>query len=318
MTRSDMTINIKEIFMKKKNIVAFAIVVCGIVNSAIAQQDALFTQYIDAQLYANAAEAGCNDHVTIAGIHRQQWTGFQGAPMTSGIMVHSPLHYESIAIGMDIWNDALGTLNRTSVGANFAYRFKFKNGGKFSVGIKALADFNFSDITTLSNALGDPMAENLTNSITPNAGVGIMYRSKKWFMGVGIPRLLTNENAEINGGYSNERQAYILAGVLIKMNENWVFRPTTQVRGFLNAPLNVDLTATLIGKERLYFGLNYRLNASVGFIAQYQLNPQIKIGYSYDLGTTATLRTTHFGSHEVVLTYDMNYSKSSVASPRFF
>jgi len=301
-----------------KAILVLTIISCGFCQFIIAQQDALFTQYIDAQLYSNAAEAGCNDHVTIAGIHRQQWAGFQGAPMTSGIMVHSPLHYESVAIGLDIWNDRLGTLNRTSVGANFAYRFRFKNGAKFSVGIKALGDFNFSDISTLSNGENDPRAQSLTNSITPNAGVGIMYRSSKWFMGVGVPRLLLNQDSLMNGGYSNMRQAYILAGVLINMSDKWVFRPTTQIRSSLSTPLNIDLTATFIGSERLYFGLNYRFNASVGFIAQYQLNPQVKLGYSFDLGTTAQFRTTHFGSHEVVMTYDMNYSKSSVASPRFF
>ncbi|PHR26325.1 MAG: hypothetical protein COA38_15180 [Fluviicola sp.] len=304
--------------MKKNIIISLGLIVCGIFHSAIAQQDALFTQYIDAQLYANPAEAGCNDHVTIAGIHRQQWAGLQGAPMTSGIMVHSPLQYESIAVGMDIWNDALGTLNRTTVAANFAYRFKFKNGGKFSVGIKGLADFNFADISTLSNGDDDPRAQTLTNSITPNVGVGIMYRSPKWFMGVGTPRLLGNKNAENNGGYSNQMQTYLLAGVLLDMSNKWVFRPTTQVRGSLTAPLSVDLTATFIGYEKLYFGINYRYRASIGFIAQFQLNPQIKLGYAFDLGTTASLRTTNFGSHEVMLSYDMNYKKSSIASPRFF
>ncbi|MFK7783763.1 MAG: type IX secretion system membrane protein PorP/SprF [Crocinitomicaceae bacterium] len=304
--------------MKKKSFLSLAIMLCGIVSLGFGQQDALFTQYIDAQLYSNPAEAGCNDHVTVAGIHRQQWAGFQGAPMTSGIMVHSPLHYESIAIGLDIWNDALGTLNRTTAGANFAYRFKLKNGAKFTVGIKGLADFNFSDISDLSNAAGDTRAESLGNSITPNAGVGVMYRSQKFFVGVGIPRLLQNKDSLLNGGYSNEMHAYVLAGVVFNMSNDWVFRPTTQIRASRFTPLSIDMTAMFILKEKLYFGLNYRARGTVGFIAQYQLNPQIKLGYAYDLGTTANLRSTNFGSHEVVLTYDMNYTKSSVASPRFF
>jgi hypothetical protein len=84
--------------MKKKIIVSYAFILSGMFHVAFGQQDALFTQYIDAQLYSNAAAAGSNDHITIAGIHRQQWAGFQGAPMTSGLTVHSPLHYESIGI----------------------------------------------------------------------------------------------------------------------------------------------------------------------------------------------------------------------------
>ena len=304
--------------MKNKIMVILALIGCGFSHSVSAQQDALFTQYIDAQLYSNAAIAGSNDHVTIAGIHRQQWAGFQGAPMTTGLLVHSPLHYESVGVGLELWNDQLGTLNRSTVAANFAYRFKFKNGGKLSLGVKGIADFNFSDITQLSNAEGDIRADQLGNSITPNAGVGILYKSPKWFIGVGVPRLLENKNIDVNGGYVNDMHGYVLAGVLIDLSDKWIFRPTTQVRGALNTPLNVDITAMLINNKALYFGVNYRLNASVGFIAQYQLNPQIKLGYAFDLSTAELLRATNAGTHEVVLSYDMNYSKSSVASPRFF
>lgn len=304
----------------KRNLIGIVVFfLCGIYHSAIGQQDALFTQYMDAQLYSNAATAGSNDRMVIAGIHRQQWAGFQGAPMTSGLMIHSPLHYESIGVGLEVWNDKIGTLNRTTVGGNFAYRLKFKKGkGKIAFGVKALVDFNFADISQLSNAANDPRAFQLVNSITPNAGVGILYKSPKWFIGVGVPRVLPNNNIETNGGYVNNIHGYVLAGVLIDLGNNWKFRPTTQVRGAMNTPLSIDITATLINREKLHFGVNYRLASSVGFIMQYQLNPRFKLGYAFDLGTSTLLRTTNFGSHEVVISYDMNFTKSSIESPRFF
>ncbi len=303
-----------------KNTIIFLTVISflGIAPEVVAQQDALFTQYIDAQLYSNPAYAGSNDHITIAGIHRQQWAGFQGAPMTTGLMVHSPLHYESVGIGLDLWNDNIGTLNRSTAAANFAYRFTFKNGGKLSLGVKGIADFNFADISTLSNAENDPRAYELTNSITPNAGVGILYKSPKWFMGAGVPRLLDNKNIVTNGGYVNDMTAYVLAGVVFDLKNDWFFRPSTQLRAGMNTPLSIDATAMFISKNIVYFGVNYRHNASIGFIAQYKLNPQIKLGYAFDLGTSNLLRATNMGTHEVVLSYDMNFSKSSVASPRFF
>lgn len=304
--------------MKKIIIVSFALSIGGIFNSAIGQQDALFTQYIDAQLYSNAAIAGSYDVMSFTAVHRQQWAGFQGAPMTTGLMVHTPLQYESIGVGLEVWNDRVGTLNRTSVGANFAYRFKFKNGGKISLGIKGLADFNASDISTLSNADGDLRALAMTNSITPNAGVGILYKSPKWFIGAGVPRILGNKNPASNGGYTNEMHAYVLAGVLFNLKNAWVFRPSTQVRAGLNEPLSADVTATFINNKVFYVGLNYRLLESLGFIAQYQITPQFKLGYAFDLGLTSSLRSTNFGTHEMVLSYGMNYTKSSVASPRFF
>lgn len=304
--------------MKKSLIVSFALIISGILNTVIGQQDALFTQYIDAQLYSNAAYAGSNDYLSVAAIHRQQWAGFQGAPMATGIMVHTPLQYESVGVGLEVWNDNIGTLNRTSVGANFAYRFRFKNGGKISLGVKGIADFNSSDISQLSNGDNDPRAQSLMNSITPNAGVGFLYKSPKWFFGAGVPRILGNKNSELNGGYSNEMHGYVLAGALIDIKNNWIFRPSTQVRGALNAPLSVDISAVFISNKRFHIGLNYRLFASIGVITQYQINRQFKLGYAFDLSSSAELRTTNFGSHEVMLSYDMNYTKSSVASPRFF
>lgn len=305
--------------MKRNIIVLMTLFLSGMYHTALGQQDALFTQYIDAQLYSNAATAGSNDRMVIAGIHRQQWAGFQGAPMTSGLMIHTPLHYESIGVGLEVWNDRIGTLNRTTVGGNFAYRLKFKKGkGKIAFGVKALVDFNFADISQLSNGANDLRAQQLVNSITPNAGLGILYKSPRLFIGAGMPRVLPNKNIETNGGYVNNMHAYVLAGVLFDVGNNWIFRPTTQVRGALNTPLSIDVTATFISNEKLYFGINYRLAASIGFIMQYQLNPRFKLGYAFDLGTSALLRTTNYGSHEVVISYDMNFTKASVTSPRFF
>jgi type IX secretion system PorP/SprF family membrane protein len=304
--------------MKKSIILLCVLIISALFHKAIGQQDALFTQYIDAQLYSNAAYAGSNDYLSVAAIHRQQWAGFQGAPMTTGLIVHTPLQYESIGVGLEIWNDRIGTLNRTTVGGNFAYRFRFKSGGKLALGIKGIIDLNSSDISQLSNGDNDPRAQSLTNSLTPNAGIGILYKSSKWFMGIGVPRLLGNNNSETNGGYSNDMHAYVLAGVLVNLKNNWIFRPSTQVRGALNAPMSVDISATFINNKVFHIGLNYRLLASAGLIAQYQITRQFKLGYAFDLGLTSALRTTNFGSHEVMLSYDMNYTKSSVASPRFF
>lgn len=290
----------------------------GTIHSVTGQQNALFTQYIDAQLYSNPAYAGSNDVMSFAGIHRQQWAGFKGAPMTTGLMVHSPLHYESIGVGLEVWNDRIGTLNRSTIAGNFAYRFRFKKGGKVSIGIKGLVDLNSADISGLSNGENDPRAIAMTTSFQPNAGVGILYKSPKWFLGVGVPRVLTNRDTTSNGGYTNEMDAYLLAGVVVNLKNQWKLRPSTQVRLGQFTSLSIDVTATFIYKDAFYIGFNHRVFESVGVIAQYQISSRFKLGYSFDLGVSPTLRTTNFGSHEVALSYDMNFTKSLIATPRFF
>lgn len=304
--------------MKKSIIVSLTCMIIGVCHTTFGQQNALFTQYIDGQLYSNAAIAGSNDVMSIAAVHRQQWLGLQGAPMTTGLMGHAPLRYESVGVGLEFWNDRLGTLNRTTFGANFAYRFKFKGGGKLAFGIKGILDLNSSDISTLSNAEGDTRAYELQNSFVPNAGVGLLYKSPKWFVGLGVPRILKNKNPAKNGGYANDMSIYFLAGVVMKVNDKWKFRPTTQVRIAQNTPMSADVTATLIFKDAFYIGVNYRFLESIGFLAQYQITQQFKLGYAYDLSLSSPLRSTNAGSHEVVMSFDMNFTKTPIVSPRYF
>ncbi|MCH2225938.1 MAG: type IX secretion system membrane protein PorP/SprF, partial [Crocinitomicaceae bacterium] len=184
--------------------------------------------------------------------------------------------------------------------------------------IKGILDLNASDVSQLSNGENDPRAAAMTESFQPNAGVGILYKSPKWFLGVGAPRILTDRDTASNGGYTNEMDAYLLAGVVLNLKNKWKFRPSTQVRLGQSTSLSIDATATFIYNNIFYIGLNHRIYESVGVIAQYQVSSRFKLGYSFDLGVSSTLRATNFGSHEVALSYDMNFTKSLIATPRFF
>jgi len=294
----------------KKIILSIALISNGLMG-VFAQQDALFTQYTDVQLYSNAAYAGANDMMNFTAIHRQQWAGFQGAPITTGFALHSPLKKESIGLGFEIWNDKVGANNRTSIAGNFAYKLPVGKKGKLSMGLKAMADINNANYSNVQNSDND--VTKAVNSITPNVGVGVLYYSPKWFLGAGVPRLLANSDAV----YSNDLHTYVLAGIILKVNETWKVRPTTQIRAAKGAPLSVDLSAAGIYNDKLWLGLNYRINESAGLFVQYQATQQFKLGYAFDFGLNE-LRSSNFGSHELMLSFDMNFKKSGVMSPRYF
>ena len=61
---------------------------------ANAQQDAMFTHYMYNTLAINPGYAGSRDALTITALHRSQWVGFAGAPMTQTITVHTPFKNE--------------------------------------------------------------------------------------------------------------------------------------------------------------------------------------------------------------------------------
>src|ERR1041385_1790872 len=73
----------------KKIMSLFCSVIC--LQAAIAQQKPHYTQYILNQYILNPALTGIENYTDIKLSHRQQWTGIDGAPVTTYFTVHTPL-----------------------------------------------------------------------------------------------------------------------------------------------------------------------------------------------------------------------------------
>jgi len=119
----------------KKAIFVFSLALGGV--SMIAQQAPMFTHYMDNTLEINPAYAGSRDALTIMALHRSQWTGFKGAPVTQTVTAHAPLENEHIALGVSVINDNIGPSNNTSVFADFAYIVKLTEKSKLAFGLSA-------------------------------------------------------------------------------------------------------------------------------------------------------------------------------------
>ena len=60
----------------------------GILSTGLfAQQDAQYTQYMYNLSVINPAYAGSKETMNIGLLHRNQWTGFDGAPKTSSLFL---------------------------------------------------------------------------------------------------------------------------------------------------------------------------------------------------------------------------------------
>ena len=59
---------------------------CYSTTFVVAQQDAQFSQNMFNKLANNPAYAGSNQAISLIGLFRSQWTGFEGAPKTTNII----------------------------------------------------------------------------------------------------------------------------------------------------------------------------------------------------------------------------------------
>lgn len=303
---------------KTKIIVALGIILCGF--SGYAQQEAQFTQYNDNMLYYNPAYAGSRDMMNVSLLHRQQWVGIEGAPMSQSFSLHTPIKHKSIGLGLSVVNDKVGPLNQTWVNGSFSYTLRLnKNGDKLAFGLSGglnIVNGRFTELYTPDG--NDPIFnQNIQNKLEPLIGGGIYYHSEKWYVGVSIPKIVQSKVTAGDFGIQDERHYYASVGGYISLNKTLKLRPSALLKYTANAPIAADASLALIFQDKLWLGINYRLLESAGVLVQVQLSPQFKIGYSFDISTSNLVRS-NYGTHELLLSYDLNFSNKKVISPRFF
>ena len=108
-----------------------------------------------------------------------------------------------------------------------------------------------------------------------------------------------------------------MAGYVFDINRILKFKPYFLTKYVQNAPISVDITAQFLFYDKLWLGAMYRVGDAVGGMLQLQVTNQLKIGYAYDV-TASDLGAYNNGTHEVLVSYDFNFGRGRVKSPRYF
>jgi type IX secretion system PorP/SprF family membrane protein len=290
--------------MKKTNtlLIAATILCAGLK----AQQDPMFTHYMYNTLWLNPAYAGTRNALSFTAIHRSQWAGYSGAPTDQSLTMHMPIQTTNVGLGLSFLNDRIGPTKSTLAAIDVSYRVKLDAYSHLSFGIKGLANFYRNDLSSLSlDQQNDAAFAQNTSLIMPNVGAGVYYYHDRFYAGFSSPRLLIN-NLNSNGGSSIEqRHFYTILGAMFRLPNSVNFKPTVFIKATKGAPLQADVTATFILKEKYNLGLMYRTGDAVGILAGYDITTQFYVGYAFDWSVANV--TGHFnpGSHEIVLRYDL-------------
>ncbi len=313
----------------KKVIISFVFSI-GFLLTLNAQQDAQYTQYMYNTLSVNPAYAGSRGVFSIAALHRSQWVGLDGAPTTQTLNFNTPVS-ERVGIGMSIVNDEIGngTNQDTYFDGVVSYTVPTSNNGKLSFGLKAGGHFLNVDFNQLRNFQnqGTPSAPtNIDNKFSPNFGAGIYYHTNKFYAGLSVPNFLQTEHFERSGNtggtslLAQERMNwYLISGYVFDLNYDLKFKPAVLLKAVQGAPLQADLSANFLLRDKFSFGAAYRWSAAISALVGMQLTDQLMIGLAYDRETTA-LGGTQFndGSFEVFLRYEFKARYNKVLTPRFF
>lgn len=275
-----------------------------------AQQDPMYTQYMNNLLIINPGYAGSQSMSNFMVVARNQWVTFEGAPRTRTFSFNTPVKDLNMGLGFSILSDEIGPLNQTGVYIDYSYRIKLSEKYRMSLGLKGGFSFYRASLSELQTVNPDPIYErDIYKDFLPNFGVGGFLYSDDTYFGISIPKLV--ENVISRESYTSEYigrekiHFYIVGGKIFEVNENIHIKSSSMLMAVKNAPVSLDITGLVGLKDRFWFGGMLRFGNSWGLLAQVNATNNILIGYSYDLNFTG-LNAFNNGTHEIMLSYNIN------------
>lgn len=312
----------------RKSYILFLICTLGFAIGMKAQQDPQYSQYMFNHLSLNPAYAGSWDHLTTTFLFRKQWTGVNGAPNTGSFTLHTPSRNRRHGFGVSFYHDEIGVAKTTSITVPYAFRMDLGGNARLALGIQGnLTNYNadLSGVRTGSDIEPgvpvDPAFNgNLVNVWLPNAGAGIFFNTKRFYLGASAPRLIEGALTE-DENISDAKQArhyFFTTGLVLGADNAAVkFKPSILAKYHPAAPMQFDFNAHFLFVDKFWLGASFRTEDAIVFMAEWQISPLFRIGYAYDL-TTSELNTYSNGSHEFMLGLDLNFNKKAMISPRYF
>lgn len=288
-----------------------------------AQQDPQYNLYQFNQMVINPAYAGARDAISGVASVRNQWSGFSDL-RTTCLSVHSPVASNKVGVGLTIVNDKMGPRTFTGFNLNGAYIAKLNNKYKLSFGLSAgysTYRFNYSKIEFNSAEIPTALMQDQKHGVL-DINTGLFLRANSFFAGLSITHLngpsiyeygavtpLTN-----NYSYKLAGHLFLTMGKSWILNKNVIFAPTLMLKTVKGSG-QLDLNFNFFLHRKLWLGAFIRAGYGPGFLLQYYISNQFKVGYSYDTGIRDARRLG--GSHELMIGFDLAAPKSRIVNPRF-
>jgi type IX secretion system PorP/SprF family membrane protein len=286
------------------------------------QQDAQYTQYMYNTINVNPAYAGSRGVMSIFGLHRTQWVGLDGAPVTNAFSINSPIENTNLGVGLSFVNDRIGPTVENTISTDVSYTIPVSETYKLSFGIKGTANlfsFDRDKLNIPSQSQGDPLLQSLSNNFSPNVGAGAYFHSDKSYLGLSVPNFFQTKRYNDNdyAVYKERMNAYLIGGYVFDLSPNLKFKPAFLGKMVQGAPLQLDVSGNFLINDKFVLGAAWRWSAAASLMAGFQVSDGLYIGYGYDLETTK-LANYNSGSHEIFLRYELFKRQDRIVSPRFF
>ncbi|GAB3337704.1 type IX secretion system membrane protein PorP/SprF [Marivirga atlantica] len=288
------------------------------VQYSYGQQGNQFTQYMYDQSIINPAYVGADEALSLNLIHRDQWSGIDGAPQSQTLSAHSLFKRKKFGTGLLLHRETIGIHTQLDAAANFAYHLKTGVNSFLSFGIKAGITNRQSDYQSLERGTPDNVASfNNLNETYLDAGLGLFFRNRNLQIGYAVPQLLPpvyelGDTIKVNPTNLNH---LLFTKYSFDLNESFKLIPSILLKYYKGTPFSYDLNINTTYYDIISAGVSYRKDESIDLLLKLHITPQLQIGYAYDIPIGEVGAITR-SSSEIMLRYLFKFKYAKVVSPR--
>jgi type IX secretion system PorP/SprF family membrane protein len=299
----------------KKIFIFAAFALTGIGSQA--QQLPDFTGYPSLLFQINPAYTGTKGNLDARVAYRKQWVGYESAPVTQFVGVHSRLLKGKLGLGTTYYKDVTGPTRRTNFNFSAAYHLHLPD-----VEVSAGIGVNFNKYTydgtmVTTHWVGDPIVDYsiVDYDKTKNVNAGLMLYNDRFHFGLGVTNIVNNKAEFYTADTTRYARVsfvphyYFTCGYNFNANPAFVWENNLYGIYVAGLPMTIHYNLRVHYMEKIIAGASWRMKDAVALQAGYVLFERVQIMYSYDVGISH-LRKGHSGSHEIVLGFRWDYHTS--------
>lgn len=271
-----------------------------------AQQKPVYTQYILNNYIINPAVTGIEHYTDVKISHRQQWSGIEGAPVTTYVTIHGSLNknddrvtatsfdrngenprgrsyveqYTAAAphhgIGGMVVADRTGYLNRWGVYGTYAYHLGLNPRTSLSAGLMlgvSAVSLDASKIEWGSLDPNDPAIgfnNGTISKMRPEIGAGLWLYGADYFAGLSVLNIVPGKaNFVRDARFGNEFTPHYMAtaGYKTFLTDDISLLPSVMLQYIKPLPLQVYVNAKAQYRDLFWVGSSYRFGDQLGGLA---------------------------------------------------